>query len=334
MNKRPTISDVARIAGVSLMSVSRAMNNRPGLSDETRQRILDIANEIGYSPNQIARGLVTRRTSTIGLVIPDVSNPFFAQIARGAEDAAYENGYSVILINTAEDLEREKSALDTLWQKEIDGAILCSPRLSLEELKSYLARFPATVFVNRELDVPIANVATINVDDNDGAQQAIRHFIKIGRKRIAFIAGPETSISSQRRLAGYHLGLDSAQRTFDKSLVEFCFPTTEGGRTAALKLFSHFPGVDAIFCFNDLVALGVVQACSEHGWNVPRDVAIIGADNIPLASLVRPALSTLHVDQYQIGHLANSIIMRLLMSDTSTQRTVLIQPNFIVRESA
>jgi len=334
MNKRPTISDVAQAAGVSLMSVSRAMNNRSGLSDETRQRILQIADEIGFRPSQIARGLATRRTSTVGLVMPDVSNPFFAQIARGAEDAAYESGYSVILINTAEDIQREISALDTLWQKEIDGAILCSPRLSLDELKPYIARFPATVLVNRELDVPISNVATINVDDQLGAHQVVQHFVENERKHIAYIAGPKTSISSQRRLDGYRQGLKSANRTFDPSLVEYCSPTTEGGRIAAQNLFSRSPDVDAILCFNDLVAVGAMQACDEHGWKIPADVAIIGADNIPLASLVRPALSTLHVDQYQIGHLANSLTMRLLKSDLSTQRTVLIQPNFIARETA
>jgi len=334
MNKRPTISDVARIASVSLMSVSRAMNNRPGLSEETRQHILQIADEIGYRPSQIARGLATRRTSTIGLVMPDVANPFFAQIARGAEDAAYENDYSVFLINTAEDIEREKSALDTLWQKEIDGAILCSSRLSLEELKPYLLRFPAAVLVNRQLDVSMVNVATINVDDRLGAQQAVQHLVKNGRQHIAYIGGPITSISSQRRLDGYRLGLKSMQLEFDPSLVEHCPPVTEGGRTAAQTLFSRVPDVDAVFCFNDLVAAGVMQACAEHRRDVPVDVAVIGADDIPLASLVRPALSTLRVDQYQIGHQANSLIMTLLKNDSLTQRTVRIQPEFIARDSA
>jgi DNA-binding LacI/PurR family transcriptional regulator len=161
MNKRPTISDVARLAGVSLMSVSRALNDRPGLGEATRQRILRIADEIGFRPSQIARGLATQRTSTVGLVMPDVANPFFAQIARGAEDAAYENGYSVFLINTAEDVERERAALDSLWQKQIDGAILCSPRLTLDELKPRIMRFPAAVLVNRELDRPILNISAI-----------------------------------------------------------------------------------------------------------------------------------------------------------------------------
>jgi DNA-binding LacI/PurR family transcriptional regulator len=334
MNKRPTISDVARVARVSLMSVSRAMNNRPGLSDETRQRILDIADQLGYRPSSVARALATRQTSTIGLVMPDIAKPFFSQIARGAEDSAYENGYNVFLINTAEDPEREKAALDSLWQNEIDGAILCSPCLSQEKLEPYFARFPATVLVNRELGVSIANVATINVDDHLGAQKVVRYFVENGRRRIAFITGPATSVSSQRQLIGYRHGLKAANLAFDPSLVEHRPPTTEAGHAALKTLFSRSPEVDAVFCFNDLVAVGVIQACIDTGRDVPTDVAVIGADDIPLASLVRPALSTLQVDKYQIGHQANSLIVRLLKNDSLTRRTVLIQPEFIIRESA
>jgi len=331
MNTRPTISDVARVAGVSLMSVSRAMNNRPGLSEETRQRILEVADQLGYRPSSVARALATRQTSTIGLVMPDVANPFFAQIARGAEDAAYENGYGVFLINTAEDTDREKAALDSLWQKEIDGAILCSPRLLLEELKPYLTRFPATVLVNRELDASLPNVATINVDDRLGAQQATSYLIESGRKQIAFVAGPATSISSQRRLDGYRLGLDAAQREFDPSLVEYCSPTTEGGNTAALTLLFRNLSVDAIFCFNDLVAIGVAQACTEHGMNIPLDIAVIGADDIPLASLVRPKLSTLGINQYEIGRTTIKVLIE--MFDKSSAQAVVIKPELKLRES-
>ena len=211
---------------------------------------------------------------------------------------------------------------------------MCSPRLILEELKPYLARFPATVLVNRELDTSLPNVATINVDDRLGAQQATKYLIERGRKHIALVAGPATSISGQRRLDGYRLGLDTAQRAFDPSLVEYCSPTTEGGRIAVLALFSRNLSIDAIFCFNDLVAAGVIQACAESRRNVPSDVAIIGADDIPLASLMHPALTTLRVDQYQIGHQANSLIMELLKNDMFSQRKILIQPKFIARESA
>jgi LacI family transcriptional regulator len=222
--RRVTVDDVARAAGVSLMTVSRAMNDREGIGEETRARILALAAEMGYYPSQIARSLATRQTATLGLVVPDVSNPFFAHIARGAEDAAYANGYSVFLLNTAEDVTRENSALDSLWQKEVDGVILCSSRLQQESLQVYFERFPQMVLVNRELVLPQPNVATINVDDRAGAELAMRHLLENGRERIAFIAGPETSISGQRRLEGYQAGLEAFSRAFESIWLEHCPP--------------------------------------------------------------------------------------------------------------
>ena len=246
--KRPTVADVARLTGVSMMTVSRVMNDMPGVSEATRQRIRETAQQIGFRPSQIARGLATRHSATIGLVMPDVSNPFFAQIARGAEDAAYEQGYSLFLINTAESPEREKSALDTLWQQEIDGAILSSPRLPTDTLYPIIERFPAVVLVNRELEKPRQGIGTINVDDRLGAQMAVKKFLALGRRRIGHLAGPDTSISSRRRLEGYREALIESSVGFDLNLVEHCIPLTEGGCEGAHRLLERRPDLDAIFC--------------------------------------------------------------------------------------
>ena len=189
MKRRSTLADVAREAGVSTMTVSRAINNKPGLSDELRQKILDLADRMSFQPNQIARGLATRQTLTIGLVVPDITNPFFAHIARGVEESAYEHGYSVYLLNTAENQERERAALDSLWQKEIDGAILCSPRAPLDELEGSIRRFPAVVLVNRELKKPLPGVVTININDQRGAQMAVQHFVEKCRKTLGLSQG-------------------------------------------------------------------------------------------------------------------------------------------------
>jgi LacI family transcriptional regulator len=327
--RRVTVDDVARAAGVSLMTVSRAMNDREGIGEETRARILALAAEMGYYPSQIARSLATRQTATLGLVVPDVSNPFFAHIARGAEDAAYANGYSVFLLNSAEDVTRENSALDSLWQKEVDGVILCSSRLQQESLQVYFERFPQMVLVNRELVLPQPNVATINVDDRAGAELAMRHLLENGRERIAFIAGPETSISGQRRLEGYQAGLEAFSRAFDSIWLEHCPPTTQGGLAAALRLLERHPEVDAFLAYNDLVAVGALQAC-QAGWkSVPGETAVIGADDIPLASLVQPQLSTLRVNQYEIGR--QSIGLLLEMFEKKPARSLTIQPELVLR---
>ncbi len=329
--RRVTVEDVARTAGVSLMTVSRAINGREGIGAETRARILVLAQEMGYHPSQIARSLATRQTATLGLVVPDVSNPFFAHIARGAEEAAYESGYSVFLLNSAEDAARERSALDSLWQKEVDGVILCSSRLPQADLQVYFERFPQMVLVNRDLAAPQPNVATINVDDRAGAELAVRHLVEAGRRRIAFIAGPETSISGQRRLEGYRAGLAACSRSFDINWLEHCPPTTQGGLEAALRLLERHPDLDAFLAYNDLVAIGALQAC-KAGWkSVPAETAVIGADDIPLASLVQPQLSTLRVNQYEIGRATIALLVEMLSGDPA--RAICIQPELVLRET-
>lgn len=326
--RRVTVEDVARAAGVSLMTVSRAMNGRQGIGEETRARILALAQEMGYHPSQIARSLATRQSGSLGLVVPDVSNPFFAHIARGAEDAAYENGYSVFLLNSAEDAARERSALDSLWQKEVDGVILCSSRLPQAELQVYFERFPQMVLVNRELEMLQTNVATVNVDDRAGTELAVRHLRQNGRKHIALLAGPQASVSGKRRLDGYKTGL---AEMFEESWVEYGSPTIQGGLEATLRLLQRHPNVDAFVAYNDLVAVGSLQAC-KAGWKiVPTETAIIGADDIPLASLVQPTLTTLRVDLHEIGRTTIHLLVNMLAKEPAPAQSVVIQPELIVR---
>jgi LacI family transcriptional regulator len=317
-----------------MMTVSRAINGREGINQETRDRILKIASELDYRPSQIARGLVTRQTTTLGLVMPDVANPFFAQIARGAEDVAYTHDYNLFLINTAEDLEREKRAVNSLLEKDIDGAIICSSRLEQNEIISFIEKLPAAVLVNRELSLPESKVATLNVNDCNGAMIAIDYLVNKGRKQIAMIAGPKLSISSQRRLDGYKTGLQNHGIKYSLDFVEHCFPTTQGGENAAIALLERCPDVDAILAFNDLVAIGVLRACLAKGKSVPQDIAIIGADDIPLAALTNPSLTTLHVDLNALGEQAMLALLQLINSPLEAARKIVVQPELKIRESA
>lgn len=332
--KRPTIADVARAAQVSLMTVSRVMNNKPGVSEDLRRRILALAGDMGYHPSQLARGLATRRTSTIGLVVPDITNQFFAQLVRGAEDLAFERGYNLFLVNTAENLNRESAAVDSLWQKEIDGVILCSSRLPLDELETSIARFPAVLLFNRELASPIPNVATLKINDELGARLAVEHLVNRGCTRIAFVTGPTTSGSAQHRLDGYRAALKSASQVFDPQLLEHCAPTTDGGRTAAQAILARRPKVDGIFAFNDLVAVGVIQACQEAGKHVPQDIAVVGVDDIPLATVVRPQLTTVGVNLQAVGRMAIEAILKMIRGDDGVPTTYQVDPVLIIRESA
>ena len=333
MIKRTTLADIAKAAKVSMMTVSRAINNKPGLSDELRQHILDLAETMGYRPNSFARGLATQQTTTVGLVVPDITNPFFAQIARGVEDAAFENQYNIFLVNTNEDAVREAAVLDTLWQKGIDGVIICSSRLSDEALEAQIQRFPAIVLVNRELKFSQSNLITINVNDQRSARRVLQHFKDLGRRRIAYIGGPANSFSNQRRLEGYQAGLQAAEIPFDPQLLENAQPTTEGGRIAAAALLKRQPDVDAIFAFNDLVAVGAMQVCLELGKKVPQDVAIVGVDDIPLATIIRPQLTTMHVALSHIGRLAMRALLDIL-SGEGMPAAYQIEPELFIRDSA
>src|SRR3972149_1426392 len=333
MIKRTTLADIAKAARVSMMTVSRAINNKPGLSDELRQHILDLAEEMGYRPNTFARGLATQQTTTIGLVVPDITNPFFAQIARGVEDAAFENQYNIFLVNTNEDDVREAAVLDTLWQKGIDGVIICSSRLSEEALEYQIQRFPAIVLVNRELKTSQSNLITINVNDHRSAQRVLQNFKDLGRKKIAYLGGPENSFSNQRRLEGYKAGLISADIPFNAQLLENAQPTTEGGRAAAAALLKRLPEVDAIFAFNDLVAVGAMQVCQEMGKRVPEDVAIIGVDDIPLATIIRPQLTTMHVALTHIGRLALRALLDIINGE-GLPAAYQIELELFIRDSA
>lgn len=335
IRKRATLADVATAAGVSMMTVSRAINHKAGISEETRQRIVEIADQFGYRPSGVARALATRRSYTVGLVMPDVSNPFFAEIARGADDLAHPAGYNLFLVNTDEDAAREIDALDMLLEKQVDGVILCSSRLPQAELQTYLGHFPATVLINREIDPPLSpHTATLNVDDQFGAQMAVAHFVAEGHARIGLIAGPESSVSAQRRVEGYRQGLQAAGLMYGAEDVVRCTPDTAGGDQAARRLLAQRPDLTAILAFNDLVAVGVVQACEALGRRVPEDISVMGTDDIPLATLVRPRLSTLRTEKRVLGGLAMEMLMALFAGEAERETLHrVLQPALVVRET-
>ncbi len=335
MNKQITIADVAEAAGVSAMTVSRAINNKSDIRDDTRQRILQLTQEMGYRPSTLARGLVTHRTGTIGLVVPDIANPFFSQIARGVEHVAAVNNYNVLLLNTDEDIDREMAALNSLWEKRVEGLILCSSRLDPAQLAARLERFPFVVLLNRFLETDVPGVCTINVDGQGGAKQAVDHFIATGHTQIAFVAGPRRSVSSRQRLAGYQSSLAAQQLPFREEFVRHCVPDTEGGYAAAMALLTNYPEITAVLAFNDFSATRGIRACSDLNRRIPEDIAIIGADDIPLASLVTPPLSTLRVAKRDLGAAAMRILTQLIKGEPlleADHRT--ISPELVLRQSA
>lgn len=331
-SKRVNIADVAREAGVSAQTVSRALNNKGEISPDTRERVLATVERLGYRPNTLARGLVTQKTSTLGLVVPDIANPFFSEVARGAEDAAHDEGYSLLLCNAMENPAREMEALRTLDAQSVDGIILCSSRLSDNDLTSMMGSLPAVVLVNRNL--PIGSMRCACIDDEAGAYGAVGHLLGSGRRTIAFLAGPAASNSGRRRGLGYRRALAEAGLAADPGLTLECAPDLEGGYEAARQMLAARPQTDALLCYNDLVAVGALQALTALGRRVPEEVAVIGFDDILLAALVMPPLTTLRSDRQRLGAEAVRLLVRALDGCAEGCEDIMLQPELVVRASA
>jgi LacI family transcriptional regulator len=333
------MADVAREAGVSLMTVSRVVNNKGEVSPATRQRVLEIIDRVGYRPSSIARGLATQRTHTLGLVIPDVGNPFFSDVARGAEQVAYAQGYNVFLCNTDEDARRELAVLQSLDERRVDGVVLCSSRLDDAELRAVVARHPAVVLVNRRLEtedeVPAENnLGVVMLDDVTGGKTGTQHLLNSHHRAIGFLAGPPASRSGHQRAIGYRVALSAAGAPDNPAWVLPCSADVDGGYRAARDLLTAHLELTALFCYNDLVAVGALQACVDLGSQVPDDIAIVGFDDIPLAALVTPPLTTCCVHRYELGKQAMRLLIDRIRGDTGQTTEVLLRPELVIRASA
>jgi LacI family transcriptional regulator len=329
------MSEVAQQAGVSLMTVSRVVNRKEGVSSETRQAVLEIISGLGYSPSAIARSLATQETCTIGLVIPDVSNPFFADITRGVERLAYSEGYHVLLCNAEEDPVRELAVIRSLEEKRVDGLILCSSRLEETKLVELLADMPSAVLINRCLRQSHEKTfSSVIIDDRQSGWLSTQHLIQTGHNRIGFLAGPPASYSGSGRHEGYLAALQAAGISGQPGWMSHCQPSVEGGYEATRQMLANYPHLTALFCFNDLVAVGAIQACVEMKRRIPADFAIVGHDDIPLAALVSPALTTCRVPRYELGAMAVNTLLECLRDSPSGCQQIVLQSELIIRESA
>lgn len=336
MPQRVTMSDVAREAGVSVMTVSRVVNDKGEISPETRERVQRVIEKLGYRPSGIARSLQGGQTFTIGLVVPDISNPYFSRMAHGIAKLAYSQGFSVLLCDCEEEPDRELAMLEVLDEKRVDGVVAAAPRSETEKLLPLLARHPNVVVVNRLFQSSRASTALGYVvnDDKTGGYLVTKHFLARDRKTVGFLAGPKTSYGSIRRNVGYRKALEEFNLEYAPDIVRHCPPTVEGGSQAARQLVQDHPEIDALFCFNDLVAIGALQCCHQLGRKVPEDVAIIGYDDIPMASWVTPPLTTCRVNSEEMGRLAIQLLIDHIGGCAEECENIVLKPELITRSSA
>ncbi len=330
--EKVTIIDVARVAGVSAQTVSRVINNRPGMNEATRLRVQAVIDKLGYEPNVVARGLVTNRTMTLGLIVPDVANAFFAEIVQGAEDVAWNQGYSILLCDTKEDLEREAAALRSLRERRVDGVIICSARLPGERLWPLLEQHRAAVVVNRRASGGVAS--SVRIDYATGTHRAVEHLLRSGRRKLAFLTGVTQAYGGQERLRGLEAALREAGIVFTQDRYAPCQPTLQGGFEAALAMLREHVDVDGLVCYNDLVAVGALQACTQLGRRVPDDVAVIGCDDIPLAALVTPSLTTFGLSKQALGARSAEFLLARIKGGGTEPEELVLEPELVVRSSA
>jgi len=331
-NKRHTvtIADVAERAGVSRQTVSRALNGLGEISEETRRRVLEIIHEMGYRPSSIARGLKTRRTLTLGLVVPDIANPFFAEVARGAFEVARAAGYGLLLCNTDEDPSQEWAALRLLEDHRVDGVVLCSSRLDDLQLADACRRCRPVVVVNRT-PPELAGVGCVQVADRDDARQAVRYLHSLGHQAMAFVGGTEASQSSRGRRQGFVEALTELGPAAGPVRMVDALPNVEGGRAAAQAVLTAWPEVTALLAFNDLVAVGCVQACQAARRPVPNSISVLGWDDIIFAPFLSPPLTTVRLPKHEIGVQALRLLLELVRDPTRSVAPLELAGELVVR---
>ena len=330
-----TIQDVAARAGVSAMTVSRVINNRASVASATRQRVEQAIDDLGYVPNALARGLLQGRTRTVALIVGDISNPFFTQVARGVEDVAQRNGYAVILGNSDESTDKERMYVNAMLSNRIDGLILAPAGSESRKTLDFLDR-RGTKVVLIDRDVEGVKTDTVVGDSAGGARMLGEHLIRLGHRRIALVTGPLEISTARERLRGYEEALRTRGIELERSLVVESDYKRQGGRQAAHALLAlpleQRP--TAVLAGNNFLAVGVIEALREAGRSVPEEIAVVCFDDLELSSALNPFLTVAAQPARTFGTIAAQFLLeRIDGLESLPRRKVVLPPELIVRVS-
>lgn len=327
-----TIYDVARESGYSMATVSRVVNGSTNVKPDTRKKIIETIERLSYRPNAVARGLASKKTTTVGVVIPDISNSFFAEVVRGIDDIASMYKYNIILSNSDNNKEKELILINTLLEKQVDGLLFMGGEVTEEHL---------TIFKSSSVPVVLAGTKdpqnafpSVDINHRRATIDATRAFIDSGHIRIGFISGPLTDpLTGYERFQGYKLALEEASLSFDEDLVRIGNYHYKSG----MEALNYFLGLDnkptAILAASDEMAVGVIHAIQDKGLSVPEDIEVRGFDNIPISSMVRPLLSTVAQPQYDIGAVAMRFLTKHINGEPIEDQQVILEHQLIDRKS-
>ncbi len=328
---RTTIRDIARECGVNVSTVSRSLNGSYGVNDETRKKVIEAARRLNYVPNRVAQGLATGKSQSLALLISDVRNPFFAEVARGAEDQAFAAGYDLILGNADLDPDRQMRYLRSLIAKRVDGLIINSVSgLSEEELEEVFEHNVPIVLLNRSDQ--IQNISSVSADNFEGGQLAANYLLQLGHRQMAHLTGPRQHGNLTERARGFVKGLHAAGESAH-CLVMHGDHNQQGGYAMTRKLLAAHPEITAIFTANDAMAFGVIRAVQENGRKIPEDISLVGFDNVDLAVIVQPPLTTIHQPKYEMGEAAAQILLRQIARPDAVPEHRLLGVQLIERGS-
>lgn len=326
-----TIYDVAREASVSMATVSRVVNGNPNVKPATRKKVNDVIERLGYRPNAVARGLASKKTTTVGLIIPDISNIFFAELARGIEDIATMYKYNIILSNSDDNKEKELHLLNTMLGKQVDGVIFMGGNITEEHISEF-KKSPVPIVLAGSLENS-GQLSSVNIDYEVAAYDSVIHFIEKGHKNIALVLGNFEEAISMKKLAGYKRALEDNQIAFrEECVIEGDF-SYDSGIEAAEKLCESSERPTAILVGADEMAVGVVHAIQDKGFNVPNDIEVISFDNTKLTLMVRPQISTVVQPLYDIGAVAMRLLTKLMNKEEVSERMVVLPHRIEERDS-
>lgn len=326
-----TVHDVARHAGVSIATVSRALNDRERISAATRDHVLEIARSLGYQPNDLARSLAGMATQTIALLLPDITNPFFPELVKGVQTIADERGHLLLLCHNADDGAKARADIAMLRRKKVDGILLVAGTLKGRGIASATSDLPTVVLDRR---VPGLRSDVVTVDHRAGARKAVEHLLERGHRRIAHLTGPAGVSSSKERQAGWAEALRQRGIEPDEDLLVQGDFLEDGGYAGGKALIERNVDFTAAFAANDMSAIGLLKALTDAGRQVPNDVSVVGFDGIHLASYTTPALTTVAQPIFDLGRTAaERLLDRLETGETTDHQTVVLETELIVRGS-
>jgi LacI family transcriptional regulator len=326
-----TLKMVAERAEVSVNTASRAINNKPDINLETKKRVLQIAKELGYIRNAAAVALRTKKTGTIGVVIADNRNPFYAEVLNGMEEAAREKNYHIILANTQRDYKKEEEAINLLLAKRVDGLLITPVQDKDDDIKNLINANIPFVVVGRDFEN--IEVDAVYNDEVKGGFLATEYLIKKGHKRIALINGFLHKSPAKGRLEGYKKALKKYRISLDESLISVGDINIEDGYERTKQMLGKNLDFTAIFAYNDMMAFGAMQAIKEKGLRIPEDIGLVGYDDIPFSSLISPPLTTIRLKKHDLGVESVKLLLSRIKGSRKKTKKIVLDVELIIRET-